>query len=376
MLNSYPNPHFAIIRLSSLGDVVLCSFITRLLRSNFPYSPITFFTRYQYRELAEALPGVNEVVIYQKGAGWGFYYSQETSDKITGWDGKFKPFPSKGSVILDLQNNLISRQLTKRLHGERVFRFHRQRLWRWLRIYLPSWANRMSPPLPVPLQYLRTIEPLGVADDGKGLSLHLKPEWIKEARELLNAGAEALDVARDFPYWVAIPGSRHFTKRWPIQYWGELIRNVYQESGLIALILGDAEERELGEEIISLSSSPGMNCCGRVGLGVAAALIREAKLAVGGDTGPMHIAYALGKPSIVLYGSTIPEFGFAPFRTQSLILQVEDLECRPCHPHGRDRCPEGHFLCMKGLDPKGVTHAFLHMLHNPNKEIINRAERK
>ena len=78
----------------------------------------------------------------------------------------------------------------------------------------------------------------------------------------------------------------------------------------------------------------------------------------------MHIASTVKTPLLALFGPTVPEFGFAPFRCESTILQVDNLKCRPCHPHGYEKCPLKHFRCMKEILPETLVTRIKEILNN------------
>jgi ADP-heptose:LPS heptosyltransferase len=75
----------------------------------------------------------------------------------------------------------------------------------------------------------------------------------------------------------------------------------------------------------------------------------------------MHIAAALKKPVVSVWGNTVPAFGMTPYmpgrESNSVILEVNDLRCRPCSKIGFDKCPKGHFQCMRGIDDQAIADA-------------------
>ena len=84
------------------------------------------------------------------------------------------------------------------------------------------------------------------------------------------------------------------------------------------------------------------------------ALLERTDVLVGGDSGPMHVAEAVGTPVVALFGPTTAHFGFRPFLPSSRVVE-RDLGCRPCHVHGGNRCPLLHHRCMKDIS---VPHVF------------------
>jgi heptosyltransferase-2 len=83
---------------------------------------------------------------------------------------------------------------------------------------------------------------------------------------------------------------------------------------------------------------------------------------VSNDTGLMHIAAAMKRNLVAIFGSTVKELGFFPIGTESIVLERNDLSCRPCSHIGRTSCPKKHFRCMKDISTGEVVHACVSML--------------
>jgi len=120
------------------------------------------------------------------------------------------------------------------------------------------------------------------------------------------------------------------------------------------VLLGGTEDVEKGERIKMEVGEKIYNSCGKFTLNQSASLVRQAEKIITNDTGLMHVAAAFNKEIISLWGNTIPEFGMYPYmpgnEKQSQILEVKDLNCRPCSKIGFQKCPKGHFKCMIGIN--------------------------
>ena len=149
------------------------------------------------------------------------------------------------------------------------------------------------------------------------------------------------------------PGSIWGTKRWP--YYRELTERLAPRFRIA--IIGGPEDAELARAISDVAGTDAINGTGQLSLLASAELIRRAALLVTNDSLPQHLASAVGKPTITIFGPTVPEFGFGPLAPHSMTLGVETLPCRPCHHHGPRVCPLGHWRCMKELDPERVIAA-------------------
>ena len=89
----------------------------------------------------------------------------------------------------------------------------------------------------------------------------------------------------------------------------------------------------------------------------ATELIERCAALVTNDSAPLHLASAMGTPTVAIFGATVPAFGFGPLAARRAIAETAGLECRPCSSHGPQVCPLGHFKCMKELDAQRVLDA-------------------
>lgn len=156
---------------------------------------------------------------------------------------------------------------------------------------------------------------------------------------------EALvEVYKTKEYFCLAPASVWYTKMLPIEKWIELI-GVLSTKGQIYL-LGGPGDIELCETILSSSKVKNIeNLAGKLSFLASAALMKGATRNYVNDSGPLHICSAMNAPVTAFFCSTITDFGFGPLSEDSKILEVTDLDCRPCGIHGHKTCPQGHFKC-------------------------------
>jgi heptosyltransferase-2 len=145
------------------------------------------------------------------------------------------------------------------------------------------------------------------------------------------------------------PGAKHFTKRWPKEYFIDLGK-MLETSGYKVALFGSADESETIKEIESQLGNP-LNLCNDSILQTAANM-KMCKAIYTNDSGSMHLSCAVDVPVIAFFGSTVKEFGFYPYKNQNVVLEIEDLPCRPCTHIGRNSCPLKHFKCMKEIKPE------------------------
>lgn len=145
-------------------------------------------------------------------------------------------------------------------------------------------------------------------------------------------------------YYCIAPASVWFTKQLPEHKWVELIQILGNEHCIY--LLGAPNDVELCEKLqINSKQNNIINLAGKLSLLESAALMKDAKRNYVNDSGPLHIASAMNAPVTTFFCSTITDFGFGPLSNDKQVLEVKNLECRPCGLHGYKACPLGHFKC-------------------------------
>ncbi|TXT20529.1 MAG: heptosyltransferase II [Gallionellaceae bacterium] len=167
----------------------------------------------------------------------------------------------------------------------------------------------------------------------------------KQRQELLGR----LGLRDDRPIAVFCPGAEYGpAKRWPVPYFAELAQ-ILRERGYAVWLIGSGKDKESGDKIIALGNETCRNLCGATDLSEAIMLLSAASLVVSNDSGLMHLAAALDRPMLALYGSSSPHFT-PPLSEQAQVIKLE-LPCSPCF---KRTCPQGHFNCMMHLTPQMV----------------------
>ncbi len=158
-------------------------------------------------------------------------------------------------------------------------------------------------------------------------------------------------------YILVAPGSKWATKRWTIEGFKEIIDYLLSKGEIVALF-GGTEDMDIAKNILKFfpETENLLNLVGKTSLRESFSIVKHAKLLISNDSAPVHMAVAFNTPVVDIYGPTIKDFGFYPYRN-GIVVEVENLYCRPCGLHGHNKCPEGHFKCMKDLKPNKVIEA-------------------
>ncbi len=218
--------------------------------------------------------------------------------------------------------------------------------WRWGLLNDTRRLDKQA----LPLMVERFAALAGAA--GEPLKRPLPPAYLKTDENSRLAVLHKLGLEPRQPVAALCPGAEYGpAKRWPAKYFAELARRL-AASGREAWLVGSAKDAALGAEIAAQSGGACINLCGKTTLDEAVDLLASAQLVVSNDSGLMHVAAALAKPLVALYGSSSPAFT-PPLSAGARILRL-DLPCSPCF---RRECPLGHFNCMMQLTPDRVFEA-------------------
>ena len=335
-----------VLRFSSIGDIVLTTPVVRVLKQQVPGAVVHFATKPAYRALLEPNPYVDKVHVL--GGSLGELVGELRAEKF--------------DFVVDLHHNLRTRFLKLRL-GVPSRSFDKLNGQKWL---LVNFKIDRLPRVHIVQRYLAAAAPLGVRDDGRGLDY------------FIPAGQEVDLATLPAPFrkgYVAVAiGAQHATKRLPVEKLIELCARVARpvvllggpEDESVAHVIEQAFETRAAAAEAPASTIPDSpyyflakplgspiprtlihNGCGRYSLHQSASLLRQADFVVSHDTGLMHIAAAFGKEIFSVWGNTVPAFGMYPYRTEFRVLEVLGLPCRPCSKIGFDKCPQGHFKCMR-----------------------------
>jgi lipopolysaccharide heptosyltransferase II len=194
---------------------------------------------------------------------------------------------------------------------------------------------------------LALVQRVGCRSAGLGLSFVPRPADVTAARARLAAAG----VDPDRPWILLHPGASAASRRYPAAHWAHALRLLAQELQLPLVLTGSAEESELVDGIQFASAVPAISLAGRLALGELGAALRLAVVAVTNNTGPAHMAAAVGTPVVDLYALTNPQH--TPWNVRSRVL-FHDVPCRFCY---KSTCPEGHQACLAVIEPQRVVDA-------------------
>lgn len=315
-----------IVRFSSLGDILLTTPLIRSLKNRFPKLQIDFLLKEEYSDLLKHNPYLENIYKINKNNKFDLAVLIQNN-----YD-----------VVIDLQNNFRSSSLIKKLNGTKYY-YKKNNFLKFLLVNFK--INLLNNTQTVPERYANSIP--GFSLDDKGLDLYL-PSEIKSS---LESGKKYIAFA---------PGSRHYTKMWKEEYYIKL-GNMLQKENYTVVLLGGESDKEICKRIYSAISGS-INLANDNNLLQLCADMKKCSALVCNDSGLMHVGAALQIPLLTIFGSTVKEFGFTPYKCKNILLENNDINCRPCSHIGRNSCPKKHFLCMESITPEIALNNLLKLI--------------
>lgn len=328
-----------IIRFSSIGDIVLTSPVVRALARQ-TGAEIHFLTKPAYAALVEANPYIDKVHLLH--------------DNIDEMIQALKQ--ERFDHLVDLHHNLRTLRIKLAL-GVPSTSFNKLNIEKWFYV---RWHINRLPDVHIVDRYLKTVSHLGVLPDGDGLDY-----FIPNDCQVDVVAQYGLEPGK---YVAVILGAAHQTKCLTATQ----IADVCRQLDVPVVLLGGRSEVEKG--IAVCQELPGrkvMNTAGTLDLHQSASVLNQSGGILSHDTGLMHIAAALGKPQVVVWGNTVPAFGMYPYygnrQIQHYSFEVPNLSCRPCSKLGFEACPKGHFKCILNQDLNGIANQLKSILEEKEK---------
>ena len=336
-----------IIRFSSVGDVVLSSLLVRVLRRHFPHSQIDYLIKAEFGDLVKYNPYLTQVIPFLK---------EQSFAELA----EFRQFVKarKYDLMVDIHDSLRSRYLS--FGAQQVVRIEKRKIPRFLlvnsKLNLYTWFGGAPS---VALRYLETLAEEGVVDDGDGLEVFVPRTVEEKVNQIIRAS-----VLADVPSIVGVcPSAKHFNKMWPAERFAATAAILSTETRAGVALFGwggDEEDRCLTIERRISELAPDAlvaNVAGQLSLTETASMMDHCSIILSNDSGLMHIAAARKRKVVAIFGPTVREFGFFPFRTPHVVVENTSLHCRPCTHIGLPDCPEGHFKCMNDIPVPRVVQA-------------------
>ena len=325
----FPNPpnRILLIKPSAIGDVVHALPILNLLRSAGRRRISVGWSRRDIAGMLEGHPQIDEVILFERhryakllARSGDVHGAASTHPSVA---------PGKFDLVIDLQGLFRSGWLTYQTRAPIRVGFSNAREFAWL-----GYTHRV----PVETMEQHALE--------RYLSI---TELLGCGREPVEFVFATSDADREFAanltngidrFALLFPGTNWPTKRWPVVHFADLVEPLQQRFGLRSIVGGSTGEAQLASQIRGA-----VNLAGKTNLRQLTALIERADLVISNDSGPMHIAAALGKPLVALFGPTNP-IRTGPYLHEECVVRL-DIPCSPCYA---GRCVHQSCLRWLGVD--------------------------
>lgn len=324
-----PPKRILIVKPSAIGDVVHALPVLGLLRRKWPEATISWLVTPACAGLVDGHPWLDETIYFERrrfGAGWR---SPRAAAGFLKFSGALRD--AKFDLVIDLQGLFRSGWLTAQTRAPVRVGLANARELAWLfythRVPIDTMEQHAVE------RYLAVAEALGCGREPVEFRFPTTDDDRRQVSEMLGAVGDGAIA-------VLLPGTNWPTKRWPAEHFAAIVAPLRERFGLSSVVAGGSDAAEAARLI-----DGALNLAGKTNLRQLIALLERAALVVANDSGPMHIAAALGRPLIGLFGPTNP-VRTGPFGRDQSVLRL-DMPCSPCYSR---RCV--HQSCLRWLSPE------------------------
>lgn len=318
-----------IIRFSSIGDIVWTTPVIRAVKEQLPNVELHFAVKSVFKDVVKANPYIDKLHLLT---------NDNLNQLIDTW--KAEQF----DYVIDLHKNLRTTKIKWKLKAK-TFTYTKLSLQRF---FFTRFQWKVMPDWHIVDRYMKTVEPLGIKNDGKGLDYFFLPEDEIATADLPASLQNGFDVF--------VIGGSAFTKLLPFNKMTELCDKIARPVVLVGgkedIETGDLLEDHYRQKAIANPDKniPAViNYSGKLTISQSAWLVKKAGRVFGHDTGLTHIGAAFHETVYSIWGTTSP-LGFRPYCKNPVVFENNNLNCRPCSKAGRDSCPKEHFKCMKEVE--------------------------
>jgi heptosyltransferase I len=365
-----------LIKPSSLGDIIHALPVLAGLRARYPAAHIAWLAGTAFAPLLAGHPLLDEVIPFDRRA---YGRMGRSATQVRAFVGFVRALRARRfDLVLDLQGLFRSGFLAWISGAPRRIGFADARELAWAfyteRVRTPRRCERdassavapLNPAIPQSLdpaihavdKNLFLARRLGLPVDPPQFALGLTPA------EHAAAAARVASVVGGAPAERAVVavvvGARWESKLWPDERLAELVARLPEACGLPVVLLGGPEERARAAAVCAAVAPPPANLVGQTTLRELCAVLGQAALVISQDSGPMHIAAALGRPLVAIFGPTSPA-RTGPYSAAARVV-TRGLPCAPCFAR---RCPLGHHACLRELPAADVLAAARAALAQP-----------
>ena len=332
-------PSVLIVLMGSLGDVVRGLPLASHIKDGLPGSRVTWLVEPKWAQLVRVHPRIDRVIVFNRPKGLSAVrdlykdLSQEHFD-----------------VSLDLQRHLKSGFFSLISKAKRRIGFHRRNAKEFNWLFNNEHIDDAEDDLPKLRHYLKFTGHLGLSEPKF-------PDFGLASLDLENIRTNVLGEI-EHPFVAVVMGSSWESKNWFLDHYCQLVKDILSVKGMYVILLGSGQDTTLALRLSDSINGPRLvNMVGKTSLLELVAIIKAAAVSVGPDSGPGHLAAAVGTPYVSLFGPTSPA-RTAPYGSEHLVVQSA-IDCSPCY---KKQCPGLDRLCMRLISPENVKEKVMEAL--------------
>jgi lipopolysaccharide heptosyltransferase II len=326
-----PAPSILIILMGSLGDVMRGLCLVSHIKQNLPESRITWLVEPQWAELVNLHPQIDKVIVFNRPKG-----------VFAVWRLRKDLTQDHFDIALDLQRHFKSGFFSLLSRAKRRIGFSRSNSKEFNWLFNNERIDYFSDELPKLNHYLKFTEYLG-------LPAPASPEFGFSSLDLRSIAPSIISEIED-PIIAVVMGSSWESKDWLFEGYYELTKYILSSGKRQVVLLGDRSQVRSALRLAEKISSPELaNMVGKTSILELVAILKIAAAAVGPDSGPAHVAAAVGTPYVSLFGPTSPR-RVAPYGSEHLVVQ-SGVDCAPCY---KKQCPGLDRICMRKISVEEV----------------------
>ncbi len=314
-----------LVQTSFLGDVVLSTPLTKRIHELHPGCELWWMTTPLAKPIIAEDPLVAGVITFDKrgeNAGVSGMIRQAKALRAHGFDVVYSLHRSFRTSLVLFMSGIPTRIGFSESRGSWLYSEVRNR-------------DRAAPH-----EVLRNLSLLGEVSSTDNAELRVV---INESEDHVDiALCKSISVGER--YLVMAPGSSWATKIWHSEGFREVGQR-FEQLGYKVIVVGAPNESDIGKKVCQGTSF--VNLIGEIGVGEMMRVVKSAALVICNDSFPLHLGSAFKIPTVAVFCSTVPEFGFGPWQNKSVVVGDRELSCRPCGRHGHKSCPTGTEACMK-----------------------------
>lgn len=314
-----------VIRMSSIGDILLTTPVLKAFKKKYPDAKIDFLVLDNFKAAIKGSRYIDNLIVFNKKKDDGYRNIVKFAEKLkeNGYD-----------YVFDLHAKFRSKLIVKNL-GVKSFSYKKRAWWKGILVKFKLIKYKVDDT--IVKNYFGAFKDFGIEYSGEDIEF---PYDENDTRFLEYEGLPMM-----------APGASKETKKWTEQGFGELAKLIFEKYNVKTVLIGGKEDFSKCERINRISGNNCINLAGKLSLKESGTVLARAKFLVTNDSGPFHIARGVKCPTFVIFGPTNPDM-FELGENDCLIYA--GVSCSPCSLHGEKKCPRNTFRCMREITSKDV----------------------